>query len=85
MTALRQRELYVAGVRLAAALAAAGESRVFIRRTLRKWQLLTLVEDAELVVSELVANAVKATGATGAAASSSSETGDAQIVGVQLR
>lgn len=74
MTALMARELYVVGIRLSAAPAAAGQSRTFVRRTLQNWQCHALVDDAELVVSELVTNAVKATGSAGAG-----------IVGVQLR
>ena len=37
---------------------------VFVRNALTRWRLLLVVENAELVVSELVTNAVCATGIT---------------------
>ncbi|MFJ5099885.1 ATP-binding protein [Streptomyces sp. NPDC088554] len=41
---------------------AAGSSRLFIRSTLTRWDLLTIADDALLVTSELVTNATRATG-----------------------
>nr|WP_223186903.1 ATP-binding protein [Streptomyces sp. CBMA29] len=54
---------------------AVGLAREFVRRTLRHWQLVDVLDSAELVVSELATNAVKSTG------------GDSgqHVVGVQLR
>ncbi|WP_119729184.1 ATP-binding protein [Thermomonospora amylolytica] len=54
----RQRE----ELRLAALPDAAGAARRFATARLRKWNLDHLAEDCELVVSELVTNAVAATG-----------------------
>lgn len=76
------RTLYVSAIRLEAVLKAVGPSREFVRRTLRLWRLPELVDSAELVVSELVTNAVKSTGDPGR------EVRDATAcpaVGVQLR
>jgi len=52
----------VANIRLAAVPAAAPCSRVFVRHALEQWCLPGLYDTAALVVTELVANAVKATG-----------------------
>lgn len=49
---------------LAAVPTAVSCSRMFVGHTLRRWNLPHLVESAELIVSELVTNAVKATGIT---------------------
>ncbi len=49
---------------LAAVMTAVGCSRLFARYTLRNWDLDVLRDDAELVISELVTNAVKTTGVT---------------------
>ncbi|MFJ2213485.1 ATP-binding protein [Streptomyces sp. NPDC101062] len=49
---------------LAATLTAVNASRNFIVITLTKWGAGRIVDDAKLVVSELVTNAVKATGVT---------------------
>ena len=49
---------------LAATPAAAGCARQLVRLTLSRWGLAALAGDAELVVSELVTNAVQATGIT---------------------
>jgi len=51
-------------LKLAALPTAAGCARLFVKYTLTAWQLGHLVEAAELLVSELVTNAVKATGVT---------------------
>ncbi|WP_217162856.1 ATP-binding protein [Streptomyces sp. AC512_CC834] len=52
----------VSHIRLAATLTAVSCSRVFTAHTLRQWNVPHLVDNAQLVVSELVTNAVKATG-----------------------
>jgi anti-sigma regulatory factor (Ser/Thr protein kinase) len=49
---------------LAAVPTAAGVARSFVRQRLSQWGLNRLAEDAELVLSELVANAITATGTT---------------------
>lgn len=49
---------------LAALLTAVGCSRMFAKLTLTKWGAERILDDALLVVSELVTNAVKATGIT---------------------
>jgi len=78
------RCLCVSNIRLAAVLTAVGLAREFVRQTLRLWQLADQIDSAELVVSELVTNAVKSTGvaepnATGSMAKAQ------HIIGVQLR
>lgn len=55
---------YDSELRLAALLTAVSCSRLFVKYTLQTWQLGHLVDTAELLVSELVTNAVKATGIT---------------------
>jgi anti-sigma regulatory factor (Ser/Thr protein kinase) len=54
----------VNAVTLAAVPSAVKLSRTLVHVTLKHWRLERLVDDAELVVSELVTNAVKATGIT---------------------
>jgi anti-sigma regulatory factor (Ser/Thr protein kinase) len=54
----------VAGLTLAAVPSAVRCSRVFVRLGLRQWGRPSLAEDSELVISELVTNAVQATGVT---------------------
>src|SRR5688500_5641512 len=51
-----------ASLTLVAVLTAVRVARMFIATTLRGWGLVRLVETAELLTSELVANAVRATG-----------------------
>jgi anti-sigma regulatory factor (Ser/Thr protein kinase) len=48
---------------LAATLTAVSRARQFALFTLKRWGLAALAEDAQLVVSELVTNAVQASGA----------------------
>jgi anti-sigma regulatory factor (Ser/Thr protein kinase) len=55
----------ITSVPLAATPAAVSCSRRLVRLTLNRWGLAALVEDAELVMSELVTNSVKATGLMG--------------------
>lgn len=52
----------VSNIRLAATLTAVSCSRVFTSHTLRQWQVPALIDDAEIVVSELVTNSIRATG-----------------------
>ncbi|MFC8852950.1 ATP-binding protein [Streptomyces sp. NPDC057144] len=52
----------VSHIRLAATATAVSCSRIFAAHTLRQWDAPHLVDNAELVISELVTNAVKATG-----------------------
>lgn len=77
MTSPTPRTVCVSRIRLAAVLTAVGMSREFVRRTLQGWQLPDQIDCAELIVSELVTNAVKNSGGTGAYPPSE--------VGVQLR
>ncbi|MDX6354133.1 MAG: hypothetical protein QOF98_1036 [Streptomyces sp.] len=78
------KNLYVAGIRFAAVLTAVGLSREFVRQTFQRWQLADQIDSAELIVSELVANAVKMTGVT-----NPQPTWDMvkahHVIGVQLR
>lgn len=52
------------GLKLAALPSAVKLSRAMVNVTLKAWGLARMVDDAELVTSELVTNAVKATGVT---------------------
>lgn len=54
----------VSNIRLAATATAVSCARIFVEHTLKQWEAPALVEDALLVVSELVTNSVKATGVT---------------------
>ncbi|MET4669148.1 ATP-binding protein [Streptomyces sp. PvR018] len=56
--------LYATSLRLAAVPSAVSCSRMFIRQTLQQWKVPDYIDVAELVVSELVTNAVVATGVT---------------------
>jgi anti-sigma regulatory factor (Ser/Thr protein kinase) len=56
------RTHYIASLRLSAVLTAVSLSREFVRQTLQQWQLKEHIDSAELIVSELVTNAVKMTG-----------------------
>ena len=55
-------QLLVSRLKFAATATAPRCARVFVGRTLQSWLLTEVSQDAELVVSELVTNAVKATG-----------------------
>ena len=57
-----ERAQGVTSVTLAATPEAVGCSRRLVHRALSRWGLAALAEDAELVVSELVTNSVRATG-----------------------
>lgn len=54
-----------AHIELAAVPTAPAVARSFVRHTLRTWSLDELADNAELIASELVTNAVKATGVAG--------------------
>jgi len=56
------RPQLTSGLTLAAVPAAAGVARSFVRQHLSQWGLNRLINDAELVLSELVTNAVNASG-----------------------
>jgi anti-sigma regulatory factor (Ser/Thr protein kinase) len=56
------RALAISCLTLAAVPAAAGCSRRLVRLGLNRWGLVRMTDDAELVVSELAVNAVRATG-----------------------
>lgn len=58
LEALSGKRVIEATTSLPGALASASEARAFVRDTLRGWNLLSLVDDAQLVVTELVANAI---------------------------
>lgn len=73
------RALGVSFLTLAAMPSAAGRSRRFVRLTLNRWGLGRLVDDAELVVSELVTNAVQAAGVVDLGANGSDPGGLASI------
>ena len=51
---------------LAATPTAVSCSRQLVHLTLNRWGLAALIEDAELVISELVTNSIEATGLTDA-------------------
>jgi anti-sigma regulatory factor (Ser/Thr protein kinase) len=76
--------LCVAGIRLAAVLTAVSVSRAFVRQTLTQWQLAGRIDSAELIVSELVTNAVKETGITDPAPTWEAVKAH-HVIGVQLR
>ena len=54
--------LYMRRAQYAALPSAAGAARRETAHTLKEWGLLELIETAELVATELISNAVKATG-----------------------
>lgn len=55
-------QVRLAHIELAAVPTAPGLARSFVRHTLRAWVLDDLADSAELIASELVTNAVRATG-----------------------
>jgi anti-sigma regulatory factor (Ser/Thr protein kinase) len=57
-------QLLVNRLKFAATVTAPRCARMFVNHTLMSWLLADLVDDAELIVSELVTNAVNATGIT---------------------
>ncbi|MFE3720748.1 ATP-binding protein [Streptomyces cyaneofuscatus] len=76
--------LYATSLRLAAVPSAVGKSRVFIRQMLQHWRLPDYIDVVDLVVSELVTNAIEATGITDTQPTCTAVT-DEHVVGVQLR
>ncbi|KUO18440.1 serine/threonine protein kinase [Streptomyces dysideae] len=77
-------QLFTTSIRLAAVSSAVPCSRMFVRDILDRWKLGDYIEVAELVVSELVTNAVKMTGIT----DPEPKTWDIRaehVIGVQLR
>jgi hypothetical protein len=68
---------------LAAILTAVGCSRMFVETTLTKWGASSVVDDALLVVSELVTNSVKATGIT-TSEPNWAELAELNLIGVRL-
>ncbi|QYA94399.1 ATP-binding protein [Streptomyces anulatus] len=76
--------LYATSLRLAAVPAAVSNSRIFIRQTLEHWRVPDYIDVAELVVSELVTNAIEATGITDPQPKWTAVT-DEHVIGVQLR
>jgi anti-sigma regulatory factor (Ser/Thr protein kinase) len=76
--------MYVSTMRFTAVLTAVSLSREFVRHTLRRWQLADRMDTAELIVSELVTNAVKMTGAHDPEPKRSDAKGH-HLIGVQVR
>ncbi|WP_433891179.1 ATP-binding protein [Streptomyces sp. CA-111067] len=76
--------LCVSRIQLSATPTAVGMSRAFVRQMLRTWQLADFTDSAELIVSELVTNAVRATGSAEPCPKWQSVTAD-HVIGVQLR
>lgn len=70
--------------KFAATGTAPGCARMFVRCTLRSWLLASLLEDAELIVSELVTNAVRVTGMTDPNATYA-DLANLAIIAVQVR
>ncbi|WP_369028986.1 ATP-binding protein [Streptomyces adonidis] len=56
--------LLAASLRLTAVPTAVGHSRMFVRFTLNRWNLVDQEESATLIMSELVTNAIQASGIT---------------------
>ncbi|WP_406158253.1 ATP-binding protein [Streptomyces canus] len=76
--------VYTSSLQLAAVPSAASCSRMLVRLTLTRWKLADYIETAELVMSELVTNAVQATGLTDPEPKSWDITAE-HVIGVQLR
>ncbi|GAA2340502.1 ATP-binding protein [Streptomyces violaceusniger] len=76
--------LYASSLRLTAVPTAVGCSRMFVRHTLKLWQLEDHAETATLIMSELVTNAVKASGITEPEPKSWQITAE-HVIGIQLR
>lgn len=77
-------QLFTTSIRLAAVSSAVPCSRMFVRDVLDRWKLGDHIDVAELVVSELVTNAVKMTGPT-SPEPKSWEIETHHVIGVQLR
>ncbi|WP_236067452.1 ATP-binding protein [Streptomyces brasiliscabiei] len=61
-TTTKAKTLHVSSLHLAAVLTAVPVSRAFVRQTLAHWNLADYADETALIMSELVGNAVKATG-----------------------
>ena len=77
-------QLLVNRLKFAATVTAPGCARVFVKHTLMSWLLPDLVHDAELIVSELVTNSVRATGITDPDPTYA-DLEDLALLGVQVR
>lgn len=80
----QHRTLHLSRINFAAVLSAVPCARMFSRAALRHWDLADHADEAELITSELVGNAVKATGVTEQQAKSWHVTAR-HVIGVQLR
>lgn len=76
--------LLAASLRLTAVPTAVGMSRLFVRHTLTRWHFEELTDPATLIMSELVTNAVKASGVTETEPRLWQITAE-HVIGIQLR
>ncbi|MDX3840054.1 MULTISPECIES: ATP-binding protein [Streptomyces] len=76
--------MYATSLRLAAVPSAVSCSRMFVQQTLQRWKVPSYIDVAELVVSELVTNAVKMTGVTDPQPKWTAIKAE-HVIGVQLR
>ena len=77
-------QLLVNRLKFAATVTAPSCARVFVEHTLRSWLLPGLVDDARVIVSEIVTNAVQATGITDPHPTYA-DLEDLALLGVQVR
>ena len=77
-------QLLVNRLKFAATVTAPGCARAFVKHTLTSWLLPDLAHDAELIVSELVTNSVRATGITDPDPTYA-DLEDLALLGVQVR
>ncbi|MFI0515426.1 anti-sigma regulatory factor (Ser/Thr protein kinase) [Streptomyces canus] len=77
-------QLLAASLRLTAVPTAVSCSRMFVRHTLNRWNLAELEENAALIASELVTNAIQASGITDPDPKPWQIT-EEHVIGVQLR
>jgi anti-sigma regulatory factor (Ser/Thr protein kinase) len=80
----RPQALYVSSLYLAAVATAVPVARAFVRQTLDHWKLDKHTDDAALVMTELVTNAVEATGIPDPKYPAWQVTAE-HVIGVQLR
>ncbi|WP_405954300.1 ATP-binding protein [Streptomyces phaeochromogenes] len=76
--------LLAAALRLTAVPTAVAVSRMFVRHTLSRWQMEEQTDTAALIMSELVTNAVRASGITETEPKSWQITAE-HVIGIQLR
>ncbi|WP_328750564.1 ATP-binding protein [Streptomyces sp. NBC_00285] len=81
---VRPIPLLAASLRLTAVPTAVGHSRMFVRFTLNRWNLLDQEESATLIMSELVTNAIQASGITDPAPKPW-QIKEEHVIGVQLQ